>query len=206
MPDRDRPQIYLVTPPALDLEVFPDRLARVLDGAEIACLRIALATRDEDQLGRVADSLRALAHARDIAVVIETHLLLAQRHGLDGVHLTDGARSVRKARKDLGDDAIVGAFCGRSRHEGMNAGEAGADYVAFGPVGASALGDGGQAEDDLFAWWSEMIELPVVAEGGLGLADVERLAPMTDFFAFGEEIWKAEDPLQALTALTAPFA
>ncbi|GHE00450.1 thiamine-phosphate pyrophosphorylase [Defluviimonas sp. 20V17] len=206
MADPDRPQLYLITPPAPSLVDFPDRLARVLDGAEIACVRLSLATGDEQELGRAADAVRAVAHARDVALVIDRHFLLAARHGLDGVHLPDGARSVRKARKELGEDAIVGAFCGASRHDGINAGEAGADYVSFGPVGASPLGDGSQAPDDLFAWWSEMIEVPVVAEGALTPERVAALAPVTDFFALGEEIWRAEDPLAALRELSAALA
>ncbi len=201
----DRPQLYLVTPPEFDLGTFPDRLAAVLDGTGIACLRLAMATRDEDRVSRAADALRQIAHDRDVPLVIEGHVLLAGRLGLDGVHLTDGARSVRKARKDLGKDAIVGAFCGTTRHEGINAAEAGADYVAFGPAGASPLGDGAQAPHDLFAWWSEMIEIPVVAEGALTPDIVDRLAPVTDFFAVGEEIWRADDALAALRALTAPL-
>ncbi|MCB6176544.1 thiamine phosphate synthase [Rhodobacter sp. Har01] len=205
MAEADRPQITLITPPALDLDTFPDRLARVMDAVEIACLRLALATRDADTLGRAADACREVAHARDVAVVIETHLLLAERHGLDGVHLTDGARSVRAARKDLGADAIIGAFCGTTRHEGISAGDAGADYVAFGPVGASGLGQGEQAGHDLFQWWSEMIEVPVIAEGGLTAELVAAFGPVTDFFGIGEEIWSAEDPVAALRALLAPL-
>ena len=85
----------------------------------VACLRLALATRDEDTLARAADVVREVAHARDVAVVIDTHQLLAQRLGLDGVHLPDGARSVRAARKLLGPDAIIGAHCGASRHDGI---------------------------------------------------------------------------------------
>ncbi len=199
----ERPQIYLVTPPEFDLAQFPDRLAAVLDAHEIACVRLALATRDEDRVSRAADTLRAICHTRDIAITIEAHLQLVERLGLDGVHLTDGARTVRKARKALGADAIVGAFCGQSRHEGMIAGEAGADYVCFGPVGDSALGDGTRADLGLFAWWSEMIELPVVAEGALTAETVTGLAPVTDFFAIGEEIWSAEDPAAALATLAA---
>lgn len=205
MAEVDRPQITLITPPVPDLEVFPDRLARVMDAVEIACLRLSLATTDADVLGRTADALREVAHARDVACVIERHLLLAERHGLDGVHLPDGARSVRAARKDLGPDAIVGAFCGATRHEGITAGEAGADYIAFGPVGAAALGRGEQAGRDLFAWWSEMIEVPVVAEGGLTRELIETFGPVTDFFAIGEEIWSADDPAAALTTLLAPL-
>lgn len=199
----DRPQIYLIAPPDLDLETFPDRLARVLDGVEVACLRFGLATTDADRIGRAADALRAVAHERDVAIVVETHVQIAERHGLDGVHLTDGARSIRAARKALGADAIVGSFCGVTRHEGMNAGEAGADYVAFGPVGETLLGTGARAGRDLFAWWSEMIEVPVVAEGGLTPALVADLAPVTDFLGIGPEIWRAEDPLAALSALLA---
>ncbi|WP_103258897.1 thiamine phosphate synthase [Tabrizicola aquatica] len=201
----DRPQITLITPPAFDPETFSDRIGRVLDGAEIACLRLSLGTRDEDMLMRAADAAREVAHARDVAVVIDNHLILAERLGLDGVHLTDGSRNVRKARKDLGGDAIVGAFCAASKHDGMTAGEAGADYVAFGPIGATTLGDGSQAPFELFDWWSEVIEVPIIAEGALTAELVAKFGPVTDFFAVGEEIWSAEDPLAALNALLAPL-
>lgn len=202
----EQPQIYLITPPEIELSHFPSDLARVLDAVDIACIRLSLASRDEDLILRAADAVREVAHRYDVALVIDTHVVLAQRLGLDGVHLTDGARSVRMARKELGTDAIVGAFCARSRHDGMTAGEAGADYVSFGPVGETALGDGSRAEADLFQWWSEMIEIPVVAEGGLDAGLVRTLAPITDFFGIGEEIWRTDDPVAALKTLTAPMA
>ena len=202
MPDTETPQIYLLTPPDFELSTFPDRLATVLDSAEIACVRLALAGRDEDRLSRAGDAVREVCHGRDVAVVIDSHVALAERLGLDGVHLLDGARSVRSVRKTLGADAIVGAFCGVSKHDGMTAAESGADYVSFGPAGASGLGTGAQADRELFAWWSEMIEVPVVAEGALTEDVVRDLAPVTDFFAIGEEIWRADDPVAALAALT----
>jgi thiamine-phosphate pyrophosphorylase len=203
MDTRDAPQLYLITPPEVELGTFPDLLARVLDSHAIACVRLSLATRDEDRLARAADALREITHARDVALVISDHVKLSERLGLDGVHLMDAARSVRATRKELGEDAIVGCFCGTSRHDGMSAGEAGADYVSFGPVAASNLGDGSFADLDLFHWWSEVIEVPVVAEGGLDAALVAQLAPYTDFFGFGEEIWRTENPLSALGTLIA---
>ena len=206
MADADRPQIYLITPPDLDLAVFPDRLAAVLDSADIACIRLSLASHDEDRIARVADALRGVAHARDVALVIETHILMVERLGLDGVHLTDGARSIRKVRKDLGNDAIIGAFCGITRHDGISAAEAGADYVAFGPVGETPLGDGSKAEADLFTWWSEMIEVPVVAEGSLTADLIAKLGPVTDFFGIGNEVWQNDDAVGTLRALLAPLA
>ncbi len=199
--EQETPQLYLVSPSDFDLSVFPAQLASVLDHREIACVRLSLASHDEDRICRAADALRDVTHARDVALVIDTHFILAERLGLDGVHLNDGARSVRKARSTLGADAIVGSFCGVSRHDGLSAGEAGADYIAFGPVGATSLAGAEQVEDDLFAWWSEVIELPVVAEGGLTAESIARLAPVTDFFAIGDEIWQSDSPTAALDAL-----
>ncbi len=201
----EQPQIYLITPSEFELSAFPDLLGRVLDAHEIACIRLDLATRDEDRISRAADACRQVAHARDVALVITDHVVLAERLGLDGVHLSDGARPVRAARKSLGPDAIVGSFCGTSRHDGMTAGEAGADYISFGPVGQSALGDGSVADPELFQWWTEMIELPVVAEGALDIALVETLATSTDFFGIGEEIWRDDDPAGELGRLLAPL-
>lgn len=203
MAEQEHPQLYLITPPEIDLETFPEQLARVLDSQDIACLRVALSTQNEDQLSRAAETLRELCYPREIALVISQHVLLAQRLGLDGVHLTDGARSVRKVRKDLGEDAIVGSFCGASRHDGMTAGESGADYISFGPVRKTPLGDGTLAERALFEWWSQMIEVPVVAEGTLDLDATRALAPVTDFFALGSEIWSSEDPVATLASYVA---
>ncbi|MEL7461261.1 MAG: thiamine phosphate synthase [Pseudomonadota bacterium] len=200
MPEPDTPQIYLVTPPDFELSAFQPQLAGVLDAHDVACLRLAMATRDEDRLTRAGDMIRELAHARDVPLVIDQHWTLAERLGLDGVHLTDGARNVRTARKALGADAIVGAYAGASRHDGMSAGEAGADYVAFGPV-TDTLGGQDLADTDLFQWWSEVIEVPIVADGGLDGAAVARISPYADFLSFGEEIWRTENPVAALGAL-----
>lgn len=196
----DMPQIYLITPPQIDA-AFEAHLASVLDTHEIACLRIDLATRDEDRITRAVDLCREVAHRFDVPVIVTDHAALVERLGLDGVHLTD-PRTLRKLRTDWGPDPIIGAFCGTSRHDGMGAGEAGADYVAFGPAGPVS---GERVEAELFEWWSQMIELPVVAEGALDLATIETLKTATDFIALGEEIWSADDPAKALLDLTAPF-
>lgn len=205
MSDETRPNLYLITPPEVDLETFPNALQSVLDATEVACLRLSLSTQDEGLICKTGDLLREIAHARDIPLVMDSHVVLAERLGLDGVHLPDGGRGLRKLRADLGEDAIIGAHCGTSRHDGMSAGEAGADYIAFGPTTATAIGDGAFAEDELFAWWSEMIELPVVAEGALTPDRVAQLAPITDFFAIGSEIWSEPDPVLALKTLIAPL-
>ena len=200
MMDQEHPQVYLITPGEFELSRFSDQLASVLDGNEVGCVRLALNTKDELEISKIADSLRDVCHARDVALVIESHIMLVERLGLDGVHLIDGARAVRKTRDALGKEAIVGTFCGTSKHDGMSASEAGADYVSFGPVQSTTLGDGQVAEINLFAWWSEMIEVPVVAEGGLDIPAITNLRKVTDFIALQDEIWRKDNPSEALTA------
>ncbi len=200
------PQVYLVTPPTIELSSFNATLAGMLDEVEIACVRLALAASDEDDVSRVADVLRETSHARDIPLILDSHVRLIEKLGLDGVHLTDGARSVRYARKELGADVVIGAACGASRHEGMNAGESGADYIALGPLTDTGLGGEELAALDDFQWWSQMIELPVVAEGGLTVEAIETYAPFSDFFAIGQEVWKSDDPLASLKSLIAPLS
>jgi len=195
---QDHPQIYLISPSEFDLSTFPAQLAACLDSTEVACVRLALGTTDEARIAKAADTLREVTHERDVALVIDSHIQLVDRLGLDGVHLNDGARSVRQVRKDLGDDAIIGSYCTNSRHDGMTAGELGVDYVSFGPVGETTLGDGRRAELALFEWWSMMIEVPVVAEGALDAELIRTLSPHTDFFGIGDELWTVDNPAAAL--------
>lgn len=199
------PKLYLATPRQIDPAEFAPVLESVLDAVEVACLRLALDSRDEDALCHAGDLLREVCHARDIPLVIEDHFRLVERVGLDGVHLTDGPRRVRDVRKMLGRDAIIGAFCGLSRHAGLTAGEIGADYVSFGPLTASPLlGDGETVDPAIFAWWSEMIEIPVVAEGGLTEEILAQIAGSVDFYCLSDEIWAAPDgPVSAARRLTA---
>jgi len=196
---RDAPQLYLISPPMADVRFFAS-LASLLDATDVACLRMVLASEDADDVARACDGAREVAHARDVPVVVAHHVALAARLGLDGVHL-EGTRGLRDARKALGEEAIVGAFCGASRHDGLIAGETGADYVAFGPVGETGLSHGPIADPELFAWWSEMIEVPVVAEGGMTPSLISTLAPVADFIAPGPELWRAEDPRAVLLQL-----
>lgn len=196
-------RLYLVTPPSLAPD-FPEALKAALDAADIACLRLEIAAPEAD-IRRAADRLRPICDAGAVTLVIAEHWRLVGPHGLDGVHLPAATpASIRSIRKSLGRDATIGAFAGASRHKGMGAGEAGADYVSLGPVAAGALGDGAEAGDDLFDWWEAMIETPSVAEGGMSLERARALAGRADFIAARMSVWDApEGPAAALGAYAA---
>jgi thiamine-phosphate pyrophosphorylase len=197
------PRLYLIAPPILTDEALAT-LAALIRDFDIACVRLQPATMVEAEIRRAADALKALCRPAEVDLVLANHFRLVGPLGLDGVHLTDGARSVREARRVLGGEAIVGACARASRHEGMTAAEIGADYVGFGPVSHTPLGDGSVAPPELFEWWAEMIEVPVVAEGGVTPELAATLARSADFLALGEELWSHSDgPAAALAALTA---
>jgi thiamine-phosphate pyrophosphorylase len=197
------PRLYLVAPPVLTEAAIRD-LAALLEGFDIACLRLAPAAASEAEIRAQAVALAPLCRARDTTLVVADHFRLVPSLGLDGVHLSDGARHIREARRHLGPDAVVGAFAGASRHDGITAAEIGADYVSFGPVAPSPLGAGTLAPLDLFRWWAEMIETPVVAEGGIDADTAAALAPHADFLGLGAELWSGpNDPAAALRAVLA---
>ena len=195
---QDAPKIYLITPNQCELSFYTERLAQILDAKEIACLRLGLQGGSEDDIKRHLDCLREVAHARDVPVLVDTHYTLVEPMGIDGVHVTKPAKELRKIRKEIGKDAILGCHTGTSRHDGLTAGEIGVDYVSFGPVKADALNPEA-AEHELFEWWTEMVEVPVVAEGNIGDNEIKMLRDVVDFFALGQEIWAmSEQPVEML--------
>ena len=198
MSDQESTQLYLITPTDAELSFYNETLAPLLDKFPLACVRLGLVSEDENVIRRQAEQMREVAHARDVSAVIHTHYRMVEALGLDGVHRVDAAKSLRDIREELGADAIIGTHCGSSRHAGMNAGEAGADYVCFGPITQTTLGDESIAEFDDFEWWSQMVELPVIAEGNLTLDAAEKIAAVADFIALGPELWNTDDPIKTL--------
>ncbi|MCY4459164.1 MAG: thiamine phosphate synthase [Albidovulum sp.] len=191
------PQICIALPASFDVASKMDSFKGVLDAVDIACVRMAAPSADIAKVSKAAEAIRRETESGEIPLLIEEHYKLVEPLGLDGVHLGNGRNSVRKSKAALGASKTVGAFCGTTRHEGLSAAEAGCDYVSFGPVSASWQGDGDLAAPDLFAWWSEMTVIPVVAEGALNRGIIAELAPHVDFL-YVSEIWDRDDPAAAL--------
>lgn len=190
MAGRERCRLYLITPPAIDLATFPDTLARALDAGDVAALQIRLKDCDDDAIRRATDALRPIAQAHGVAVLMNDRPDLAVQTGCDGAHVGQTDTPPAEARRILGD-LMMGVTCHASRHLAMEAGEAGADYVAFGAFYPTATKEApARAEVELLTWWSEMMELPCVAIGGI---TAENCAPLVqagaDFLAVVGGVW-----------------
>jgi thiamine-phosphate pyrophosphorylase len=201
-------QLYLISP--LDVGGdFPDRLRAALEGGSVAAFQFRVKDLDQHAAARLAAPLQAICAEHDCAFIVNDSIALAKRLGADGVHLGQGDGDPREARDVLGRDAQIGVTCHNSRHLALEAGEAGADYVAFGAFYPSETKQAKyQAEPEILSWWSSMMELPCVAIGGITTANAAPLvAAGADFLAVSGGVWNhAEGPQSAVREFLAIMA
>jgi thiamine-phosphate pyrophosphorylase len=189
-------RLYLITPPRFEPKAFAETLERALDAGDVASLQLRLKQEDggkvsADDIRRAADALMPVALQSNVAFIINDDPQLAAELGADGVHVGQDDASYAEARRIVGPDRIVGVTCHASRHFAMEAGEAGADYVAFGAFFDTATKEAkSRAEPGLLTWWSEMFVIPCVAIGGITVENAQILAEAgADFLAVSNGVW-----------------
>ncbi len=192
-------QLYLISPLAVGGE-FPQALIRALDagiaaGAPVAAFQFRVKDTDQHEAARLAEPLQGICAERDVAFIVNDSVALAKRIGADGVHLGQGDGSAREAREFLGRDAQIGVTCHASRHLAMEAGDMGADYVAFGAFFPSTTkATEHRAEIDLLEWWSGLFEIPCVAIGGITPGNCRPLVEAgADFLAVSGAVWNGDE-------------
>jgi len=189
-------QLYLISPPDVSGD-FPTRLDRALTAGQGIVTAFQFRVKDVDQhdAARLAEPLQAICAAHDVAFIVNDSIALAKRLNADGVHLGQGDGDPKDARVQLGHDAQIGVTCHASRHLAMEAGEAGADYVAFGAFFPSATKETKhQAEPELIEWWSGLFEIPCVAIGGITPDNCQPLIEASaDFLAVSGAVWNGDE-------------
>ena len=203
--------LYLISPPHINnINAFAKECRAVFEAANgtIGAFQLRLkqsGTHDgaltekaaqDDMIKEAAEILLPLCKLYDITFILNDNAALAKEIGADGVHLGQEDGDVSQARELLGNDAIIGVSCHASRHLAMQAGDDGADYVAFGAFyptqskSAEALQHWGTPTPDIVEWWVEVAELPCVAIGGI---TPENAAPLinagADFIAVISSVW-----------------
>jgi thiamine-phosphate pyrophosphorylase len=197
-------RLYLITPPAFDPTEFRDRLSAALDAGDVAAVQLRLKDVAQDALRRAIDLLRPVAQSRDVAFLLNDHPELAVATGCDGAHVGQTDTPAREARKILGPDLMLGVTCHGSRDLAMQAGEDGADYVAFGafyPSGTKTVTE--LIDPEILTWWTELMEPPCVAIGGI---DAENCGAIVragaNFIAVVGAVWNhPEGPAKGVAAM-----
>ena len=208
LPPRPRTRLYLITPPQImDVAGFARTLEASLGAGDVASLQLRLKGADGmidmPATREVSRAVTATAQEAGVAVLINDSAELAKELGADGVHVGWDDGPVQAARKLLGPDAIVGATARNSYHKAMQAGEDGADYVAFGAFYPTATKDAAvPAELDLLQVWQAAMLIPCVAIGGITVGNAEPLVNAgADFIAVSSGVWGHPDgPAAAVKA------
>ncbi|MGH7212895.1 MAG: thiamine phosphate synthase [Acetobacteraceae bacterium] len=188
-------RLYLVTPPKLDLTRFPDLLAEALDAGDVAAVQLRLKDADDAAWRDAIEALRPIAQTRGVAFLLNDRADLVAGTGCDGVHVGQTDLPARKARGLIGPDRTLGVTCHASRDLAIQAGEDGADYVAFGAFFPSDTKEvTHQADPGILRWWSELMELPCCAIGGITAANCGQLVSAgADFLAVVGAVWGHPD-------------
>ncbi len=197
-------RIYLITPAKLDPVPFAGLLAAALDADDVAAVQLRLKDASDDAWGRAIDYLRPVCQSRGVAFLLNDRADLVRATGCDGAHVGQDDMPAPEARRLMGPELTLGVTCKGSRDLAMQAGEDGADYVAFGAFFPSTtkavtalLGP------EILEWWSEMMELPSCAIGGI---TPENCGPLVragaDFLAVVGSVWNhPEGPAAGVKAL-----
>jgi thiamine-phosphate pyrophosphorylase len=192
-------RLYLISPQDVG-GAFPERLKAALEPGVAAAFQLRVKEMDEHQLARLAEPLQRICADAGVAFIVNDSMALAKRLGADGVHLGQSDGDIRDARALLGPSAQIGKTCHDSRHFAMEAGEAGADYVAFGAFYPTTTKPSHYRPDpSILTWWSTLFEIPCVAIGGITPDNVKPLIKAgADFVAVCQAVWGAADPADAV--------
>lgn len=204
-------RLYLISPPHFELNAFELQLREAISGGDIGCFQLRLKDAEAPEIRRAAQQLLPICREHGIAFIINDRPDIAMELGADGAHLGQDDLDfwpISKTRQIMGDDFVIGVSCHDSSHLAMEAGEEGADYVAFGaffPTTSKSpekLAKYGTPNVDMLQWWYHYTVLPCVAIGGL---TPDNCAPMVaagaDFVAAINAIWSHEQgPAEAVAA------
>jgi thiamine-phosphate pyrophosphorylase len=203
-------RLYLISPERIEYpSIFAAELRAALDGGDVAAFQLRLKDVDDAAIARAADTLRPICQQRDVAFILNDRPDLAVTLDCDGVHVGQDDMPYAEARRIVGPDRQVGVTCKDSRHLAMEAADAGADYVAFGAFFPSTTKTvTTPADPEILQWWSDVMQVPCVAIGGITVENCKPLvAAGTDFLAVAGGVWSYKDgPEAAVRAFNAVFA
>ena len=190
-----RCRLYLITPTNIGEEkLFPfaDTMQLALEAGDVACVQLRLKNVQDDTIRKVVNLLQPIVQKHEIAFILNDRADLAAEFGCDGVHIGQSDTPYKKARELVGPDSIVGVTCHSSTHLAMKAGEAGADYVAFGAFFESSTKPRKYiAQTNILSKWQKTMTLPCVAIGGIDTENCQTIVEAgADFIAVAAGVWE----------------
>lgn len=185
------PKIYLISPPQIDLNYFFDRLKRALQTSLVPVFQLRLKDYDVAQIKEIALEVKKICDDNNCLFLLNDYYEIAAEIGAGGVHVGADDLSISSIRKKSPENFVIGASCYDSKHLAMEAAEQGADYLSFGAFFESKTKKSrGAPTTEILTWCREMMNLPIVAIGGINNTNCQSLVKSgADFVAVISYIW-----------------
>ncbi|MEJ5020306.1 thiamine phosphate synthase [Ochrobactrum vermis] len=197
--ETERCRIVLVAPPLADGAALAKLLTAALSGGDVASVILDTGDLDEATFQAAAEKAVPVIQEKGAAALVLNDTRIAGRVGADGVHIEGKVADLAEAIEKHTPKMIVGTGNLRDRHGAMQIGELQPDYVFFGKIGADNKPDAHPRNLSLAEWWSQMVEIPSIAQAGSALESIIAAAETgADFVALGRAVFDAEDPAKAV--------
>lgn len=188
-------RLYLISPNSLDLASFEQVLDQTLLAGDVACFQLRLKEASDDAIRTATQVLMPICHSHNVAFILNDQADLAKELNTDGVHIGVEDGDIKEIRENLGHEISLGATCHDSKHLAFTAGDAGADYVAFGAFFPTDTKETSHvAPVSLIEEWVDIAEIPCVAIGGITVDNAKPLIDAgADFIAVSAGVWNYPD-------------
>ncbi|MBP7710371.1 MAG: thiamine phosphate synthase [Rickettsiales bacterium] len=184
-------QIYLISPPQIDLKSFSSRLENALKTSLVPVFQLRLKNYEAAEIKKISHELKKICHANNCLFLLNDSYEIAADVEADGVHLGVEDGSIALVRKKSPQNFVIGASCYDSRHLAMEAAEQGADYLSFGAFFESKTKKSrGNPTPEILTWCAEIMNLPIVAIGGISDENCYSLVKAgADFVSVISYVW-----------------
>jgi thiamine-phosphate pyrophosphorylase len=200
-------QIYLISPPKIELKTFSQELEKALKTALVPVFQLRLKNYLDVEVKKISQELKKICHENNCLFLLNDSLEIALGVAADGVHLGSEDGSIKIAREKsqkINPNFIIGASCYDSKHLAMEAGEQGADYISFGAFFESKTKKSrGKPTFEIVEWGNEILNLPIVTIGGITDQNCQSLVKSgADFLSVISYVWdNSEGVKKALVKL-----
>ncbi|MBL1419444.1 MAG: thiamine phosphate synthase [Alphaproteobacteria bacterium] len=182
-----------------------EHVINTISSVDTAAFLISTECIEKNEPRQLKRLVEAVQH-QNIAVIVSKDIATMNILLADGIQIGSEISHFKSVRQALGENFIIGAYIGASKHDAMSFGELNADYVAFGPnYDDQAEPKTNQNIIDLVIWWQEMFSIPAIAylDAEQDIKEINFSNEYPEFVALLPNFWSIKSPEQWLSQLRA---
>ena len=185
-------QIYLISPPQIELKDFSLKLEKALKTGLIPAFQLRLKNYSLSEVKKISQEIKKICDDNNCLFLLNDFYEIALEICASGVHVGIDDKKISQIRQNSPKNFIIGASCYDSKHLAMEAGEQGADYISFGAFFETQTKiSRGKPSVEILNWASEILNLPIVAIGGINDKNcIELIKNGADFLAIISYVWQ----------------